>query len=138
MSRLAQKLRKTMTEAERKLWQSLRLRQMHGHKFRRQHPIGNYIVDFVCLEAKLIIELDGGQHNLEQNIAADAVRTTFLERHGFQVLRIWNNEIFSNLNGVLEVVELELNKYIPQPGLPPERWKGRSSRARGKYRGLKD
>lgn len=85
----ARELRKSMTDAERKLWRGLRLRQMHGHKFRRQFPLGCYIVDFVCLEARLIIEVDGGQHADEEY--GDAKRDAWLTEQNFRVLRYWNN-----------------------------------------------
>ncbi len=94
----ARKLRSAMTEAEQALWRLLRSRRLEGHKFRRQHPVGRYIADYICLEAKLIVEADGGQH--ESNFA-DAARTAWLENRGFRVLRFWNNEILENSDGVL-------------------------------------
>ena len=84
----AGELRNNPTEAERSLWQHLRLRQLGGHKFRRQQSLGPYIVDFVCLEKRLIIEVDGGQHSEQK--AYDAERNTWLEVQGFHVLRFWN------------------------------------------------
>ena len=93
---IARKLRQSSTKEERVLWQLLRNRQFKNLKFKRQFPIGNYIVDFVCEEIKLIIELDGGQHNEPENIEADKVRTEFLESKGFKVIRFWNKDI--NLN----------------------------------------
>ncbi len=95
-------LRKNLTEAEQKLWLRLRRRQIAGHKFRRQQPIGAYIVDFACLEQHLIIELDGGQH-AEQSVY-DEKRTNWLESRGYRVLRFWNNEVMSNTDGVLQAI----------------------------------
>ena len=94
-----------MTDAEKILWFYLQKKQFHNLKFRRQQPIGNYIVDFACLEKNIIIELDGGQHNETHNIEYDAKRDEFLKSHGFKVIRIWNNEIFENIDGVLEYLE---------------------------------
>ena len=95
----ARLLRKKSTPAEEKLWQYLRNKRFKSLKFRRQYPIGPYIVDFVCLNQKLIIELDGSQH-LEQ-VIYDAERTNYLEHFGFRVLRFWNNEVFEQLPSVL-------------------------------------
>jgi very-short-patch-repair endonuclease len=96
----ARQLRRRATEAEKKLWKHLRARQLEGVKFRRQEPIGRYIVDFVALEKKRVIEVDGGQHAVEKE--RDRKRDEWLEHEGFEILRIWNNDIFDNLNGVLE------------------------------------
>ena len=95
---IARTLRKNMTLAERTLWRALRLKQFKGLKFRRQFPIEKYIVDFVCLEKKLIIEIDGGQHS--QNVEKDAERTKWLEEQGFYVLRFWNNDVLKNPEAV--------------------------------------
>ena len=95
-------LRKTQTDAESLLWYHLRNRNLDGFKFRRQHILKGYIVDFVCLEKKLIIELDGSQHAMRQ--AYDNVRTQKLQNDGFKVLRFWNNEILDNIEGVWEVI----------------------------------
>ena len=116
----ARELRNNMTDAEKKLWHHLKQRQIYGHKFRRQHPVGNYIADFVCLEKGLIIELDGGQHN--ENINADKIRTEFLNKQGFKVLRFWNNEVLKNIDGVKQVIAEELLNH-PHPNLPPGRGK---------------
>ncbi len=99
-----------MTDAERLLWQHLRGRQMLGQKFRRQHPIGPFIVDFVCLENGLIIEVDGGQHALE--IEKDGQRTAWLKTEGYQVLRFWNHEVLKELTSVKERIAEFL---IPPP-----------------------
>ena len=105
----AKELRKNTTDTEKFLWHFLQKNQMCGCRFRRQQPIGKYIVDFVCLDKKLIIELDGGQHNEIKNIKYDDERTKFLNDEGFSVLRFWNNEVFDNIDGVLETIYLVLN-----------------------------
>ena len=91
-----------MTPQERKLWEILRNREFFGYRFRRQFPIGQYIVDFICREKKIIIEVDGGQHNEPENIGYDNERTEYLISEGYQVIRFWNNEIDNNLEGVYE------------------------------------
>jgi very-short-patch-repair endonuclease len=98
----ARSLRKKQTRAEHFLWRNLRARQLDGAKFRRQVPVGNYIVDFVSFEKKIIIELDGGQH--AETTARDAARDAWLQGRGYRVLRFWDNEIFQNTEGVLEVI----------------------------------
>ncbi len=102
----ARKLRKHQTDAERVLWQYLRNRRLAGRKFRRQYPMAPYVVDFVCIEKALIIELDGGQHAERQE--ADRRRTDFLEQQGYRVIRFWNDEVLKNLEGVLEIIRLNL------------------------------
>ena len=111
--RVARRLRRTMTDAERRLWQGLRGRQMHGHKFRRQYPLCGYVVDFVCLEASLVIEADGGQH--AEQTAYDEERTRKLEQSGFRMMRFWNDEILRNTEIVLETIFLALDTTPPQP-----------------------
>lgn len=101
---LARNLRKNQTSQEHILWNILRNRQLSGYKFRCQYPIGNYIVDFVCREKKLIIELDGGQHNTIKGISSDNERTEYLYSLGFQILRFWNNEIDNNIEGVYQKI----------------------------------
>ena len=109
-----QQLRTNATEAEQKIWYFLRNRQFEKFKFRRQHPIGVYIVDFVCLIEKLIIELDGGQH--AERIPYDERRTRALREKGFRVLRFWNNDVMQNTEAVLEAVLAGLNASpSPQP-----------------------
>lgn len=117
----ARALRKNQTGTERLLWSKLRNRQLEELKFRRQEQIGPYIVDFICFERKLIIELDGGQHNEDVNKAKDTTRTEWLQKEGYQVLRFWDNEVFINLEGVLEKVRLNL--LHPHPTLLPSREK---------------
>lgn len=112
-ARSARTLRQNLTDAERKLWSKLRDRQLLGFKFVRQQPVGPYIADFTCREADLIIELDGGQHaeNMQDN-----VRTAALAEHGYDVIRFWNNDVLTNLDGTLQVIATRLSK-APSPGL---------------------
>ena len=98
----ARKLRKNQTEAEQLLWGRLRKKQVAGQKFRRQHPIDKYIVDFVCLEKMIIVELDGSQH--ANRTGYDSDRTGFLKAQGFEIIRFWNNEIFNETEAVLEII----------------------------------
>ncbi|WP_202305199.1 endonuclease domain-containing protein [Dryocola clanedunensis] len=108
-------LRQNMTPEERILWKSLRNRQFAEFKFRRQHPLRPFIVDFACLEAKLIVELDGGQH--DENRRYDEERRRWLEKRGWKVLRFWNNEFRANQEGVLMEILASLNaRSIPSPG----------------------
>jgi len=100
----ARTLRKNQTDVEEILWQQLRNRHLCGYKFRRQFPIAPYIADFACLELKLIIELDGGQH--ADQISYDNQRRLFLEQRGFKVIRFWNNDVIENTAGVLESIRL--------------------------------
>ncbi len=110
----ARTLRCQASEAECTLWKYLRSRRLNGYKFRRQVVIEPYIVDFACLETKLIVEADGGQHT--DQAAYDARRTAVLEGMGYRVLRFWNHEILTELQGVLEQIRLELDKPpSPQP-----------------------
>jgi very-short-patch-repair endonuclease len=97
-------LRRNATDAENKLWAILRNRQIDDAKFRFQHTIDPFVVDFACVEAMLIVEVDGSQHNEE----ADAGRTQFLEREGFRVIRFWNNDVLQNPEGVVEVIRAAL------------------------------
>jgi very-short-patch-repair endonuclease len=102
---LARGLRRNQTDAEKLLWQKLRTLRCNGARFRRQHPIGDYIVDFCCLQAALVIELDGGQHIEKTNSEADAVRTTWLEERGYLVVRFFNNDVLTNVDGVIAAIE---------------------------------
>ena len=104
----ARELRKELTPAERKLWAYLRGNQLHGVNFRRQHAIGNFVVDFVSIKNKLVIELDGSQH-LDQE-EYDAERTAYLESQGYKVIRFWNNQIMNDINGVLRAINIALTE----------------------------
>ncbi|MGA7426008.1 MAG: endonuclease domain-containing protein, partial [Rhodoplanes sp.] len=97
----ARRLRRSSTDAELKLWRHLRSRTLCGFKFVRQEAIGPYIVDFVCRERRLIIEVDGGQHAID---ARDKGRDAFLRSQGYRVLRFWNNDVLTNTTGVLETI----------------------------------
>jgi very-short-patch-repair endonuclease len=100
----ARDLRSNMTDAEQILWRCLRRKQIGGFRFRRQHPFERFVLDFYCCDAKLAIELDGGQHNEPAVKDHDEARTALLEKHGIQVIRFWNNEILLNIEGVLESI----------------------------------
>jgi very-short-patch-repair endonuclease len=104
-----------------RLWSKLRRKQIDGHRFRRQVPIGPYIADFVCLERRLVIEVDGGQHS--ESIADDA-RMAWLEGQGFCVLRFWNNDVLGNTEGVLTVIAQHLAAEAPPPRPSPARGEG--------------
>ena len=104
----ARRLRREATEAERLLWARLRSRRFRAVKFRRQHPMGPYIVDFVDQEHGLIVELDGGQHTEQQ--AYDERRTRWLESRGFTVLRFWNSEVLASLDSVLDAIWSEIEQ----------------------------
>ncbi len=102
----AKELRLAPTPAEAKLWLHLRVNQLNGHSFRRQHAIGSFITDFCCIKRKLVIELDGGQH-IEQE-AYDLERTAYLQSRGYRVLRFWNDDVMKNIDRVVEVIVEEL------------------------------
>jgi very-short-patch-repair endonuclease len=98
---IARTLRRSSTDAENLLWRRLRRKELAGHKFRRQQPVDNFIVDFICFEKRIVIEVDEGQHSIER----DDERENYLTRNGFKVLRFWNNEVLQNIEGVLEEIE---------------------------------
>jgi very-short-patch-repair endonuclease len=105
----ARKLRAGQTNAEARLWKVLRNRQLARWKFRRQHPIDRYIVDFVTIDGKVIIEVDGATHSTKTELARDAERTRILESLGFQIIRVTNVDVYENLEGVQEAIALTLN-----------------------------
>jgi very-short-patch-repair endonuclease len=115
----ARTLRRTMTEAEKKLWQILRSRQTEGYRFRRQVPMGRFIADFACHEARLIVEIDGGQH--DPSSEPEAHRTLFLKSEGYRVVRFWNNEVLENPGGVHATIAEHLRRLHPHPNPPPSR-----------------
>ena len=112
---LARKLRKGMTDAERALWRCLRLQQLNV-KFRRQHPIGPYVVDFMCIERGLIVEVDGGQHNASTH---DERRDRWLREQGCRVVRYWNDDVLVRTGDVVEDIARALFVERPHPNLPP-------------------
>ena len=116
----ARSLRKAATEAEKLMWSKLRNRQLDGWKFCRQMEIGPYVADFVCRDQKLVVEIDGGQHAGNDG---DRVRTTYLETQGYKVLRYWNNDVLTNINGVLEALRSRSACPSPQPS-PRNRGEG--------------
>jgi very-short-patch-repair endonuclease len=106
-ARIARRLRRDATVVERRLWRALRENELPW-KLRRQHPIGRHIADFACPERKLVIELDGGQH--DALAVADDERSDELARHGYRVVRFWNSEVVENVEGVVEAIRRELEK----------------------------
>jgi very-short-patch-repair endonuclease len=114
----ARRLRQAMTDAERRLWFAMRDRRLAGYKFRRQHPIGEFIVDFACTRHRLVVEADGGQHAENVN---DGIRTARIGALGWRVLRFWNNDILANTEGVILTIlrELETDRPSPASGLCP-------------------
>ena len=106
----AKTLRQSMTDAEQRLWYRLRAHRLSGASFRRQFPIGRYIVDFVCLDARVIVELDGGQH---ADSIKDAARDGWLRSQGSKVLRFWNNDVLSNTNGVVQTIADAVSSVSP-------------------------
>jgi very-short-patch-repair endonuclease len=105
----ARRLRREETDAEKILWTCLRRKQLRSTKFRRQEPIGNYVVDFVSFEKKLIIELDGASHASVENKDNDVVRTMWLESEGFQIIRFWNSEVTSNIDSVMMKIKKSIS-----------------------------
>ncbi|MHB8069444.1 MAG: endonuclease domain-containing protein [Desulfobaccales bacterium] len=105
---LSRNLRKNQTDAESLLWRHLRGKQLEGLRFRRQHPLGRYIVDFVCLEKRLVLEVDGGQHGMEEETIKDNEREQWLRTEGYQVLRFWNNDVLTNLEGVMDMIRANI------------------------------
>jgi very-short-patch-repair endonuclease len=112
----ARSLRKSMSSAERKLWRGVRARRLDSARFRRQHPLGPFIVDFVCLEARLIIEVDGGQHTEDDHIASDACRDSWLVAEGHRVMRVSTTDVYTNLIGVLDTIWAALQETGPARG----------------------
>jgi very-short-patch-repair endonuclease len=111
----ARSLRKSMSDGERRLWHALRMRQIDGARFRRQHPIGRYIVDFVCLDRRLIVEVDGGHHTRDDQRAHDARRDAWLSAEGYRVLRVPAAEVFANIAGVIDTIWATLQEEPPMP-----------------------
>jgi adenine-specific DNA-methyltransferase len=118
----ARALRANSTDAERRLWYYLRHRRLSGYRFRRQVPIGRFVVDFVCIRARLIVELDGGQH--AESLIEDLERTRYLARGGFRVIRFWNDEVLQRTEAVLESVLEALIQACPHPDPLPQAGEG--------------
>jgi very-short-patch-repair endonuclease len=114
MHSLARNLRKNQTEAEQILWSKLRSRQLSGFKFRRQHPIESYVLDFYCSETHLAIEIDGGQHTENKNIERDNDRTAYLNQKGIRVIRFWNNDVIKHLDEVLTEIDVILSEIVTE------------------------
>ncbi|HZQ11236.1 MAG TPA: DUF559 domain-containing protein [Pseudolabrys sp.] len=112
---LARRLRRDSTNAELRLWNRLRSRSIDGHKFIRQQPIGRYVVDFLCREKRLILEVDGGQHS---DNARDLLRDQWLRERNYRILRFWNSDIMSNMDGVLETIANALRADAPPHPVP--------------------
>jgi adenine-specific DNA-methyltransferase len=104
-----------MTDAERAIWQMFRSRQIEHLKFRRQVPIGRYVVDFICHESRLIVEIDGGQH--DSMASTETARTEVLQAQGYRVLRFWNNDVLANIEGVHALIVQHLHPHHPHPAL---------------------
>lgn len=117
----AKVLRQNATKEERKLWNHLKAKKLDGFKFRRQEPIGHYIVDFICFETKLIVELDCGQHSQSDMIEYDNNRTKFIEGCGFNVVRFWNNQINNEMESVLAFILHECRSRSPLLNPLPQR-----------------
>ncbi|MBA3670361.1 MAG: endonuclease domain-containing protein, partial [Sphingomonas sp.] len=117
----AQELRNNATDAERKLWRTVSRSQL-GHKFSRQMPVGPFIIDFMCRQKRLVIELDGGQH---ADSPKDEARTRFIEAQGFRVIRFWNNDVMANIEGVIWTVSEALK--LPPPPTPSRMREGKEN-----------
>ncbi len=117
----AARLRRKLTEPEKRLWRHLRDRlPLNETHFRRQVPLGSYIADFCCLGARLVVEVDGGQHTTDRAVAYDNRRTAYLESQGFRVLRFINNEVMLNMNSVLDTIHAALVRATPTPSPSPQ------------------
>lgn len=117
----ARNMRREPTTAEQRIWKSIRHRQVAGAKFRRQVPIGAYIADFVCFERRIVVEIDGGQHAESEK---DQARDAWFGSQGFTVLRFWNSDVLSHLEGVLTAIETALSETPPHPGPLPRGERG--------------
>ena len=113
LKELSRQLRENMTDAERLLWAKIRRKQLKGYQFYRQKPIGDYIVDFYCPRAKLVVEVDGGQHFTDEIIEYDGIRDEYLSSLGLMVLRFTNIDVMTHIDGVVERIEGEIARKIP-------------------------
>lgn len=117
----ARKLRQEQTDAEKWMWYVLRNRRLGGFKFRRQYPVGPYVLDFLCFDKKLAVELDGGQHNMPDQRARDEARSRFIAEQGIRVLRFWNHDVLQDTEVVLQVIWESLHEgsgFSPSPPAP--------------------
>jgi very-short-patch-repair endonuclease len=126
----ARKLRREMTDAERKLWYALRGHRFHGLQFRRQAPCGPFIADFLCHSARLIVELDGATHSTDAELHYDARRDRWFGENGFSVLRFTNRQVYAELEGVLETIRLRAEERFPPPQPSPALRERESERRR--------
>jgi very-short-patch-repair endonuclease len=126
----ARRLRRDMTDAERKLWWHLRRLPIDHSHFRRQATIGPYFADFACHERRLVIEVDGSQHNQPENVIRDTERSIYLQSQGYRILRFWNNDVLKNIDGVMEAIlaGMHQNEKSPPPLPPPHHAKTRGGR----------
>ena len=131
MMERARVLRKNATNAENRLWYFIRAKRLKGYKFKRQYILGPYIVDFICLEKRLIIELDGSQHI--ETVEYDKERTHFLNSKGYRVLRFWNNEVLNNIENVLNAILDPLVSLLSPLPNPPPRKRERGSELRSHH-----
>jgi very-short-patch-repair endonuclease len=111
---LARSLRRSAVSAERRLWQGLRRKQLAGFRFRRQVVLGDYIADFACFDARIVIEVDGATHSTDGELTRDSKRTASLLAQGYAVLRFTNDDVYRNLDGVFETIRLKLNELRPR------------------------
>jgi very-short-patch-repair endonuclease len=125
----ARALRRNSTDVERILWSELRDHRLNGAGFRRQVPIGNYIADFMCHAAKLVIEIDGGQHFSDRAQQADAARSAAIEAKGYRVLRFTNHDVMKNRTGVLETIAAAVAERAPTLTLPRKRGRGQEKQS---------
>jgi very-short-patch-repair endonuclease len=126
----ARRLRRSTTDAEKRLWRELRKLELKGSHFRRQVPIGPYIADFACMAARVLIEVDGSQHGEEQNKSHDDIRSRWLSKEGYCVLRFWNNQINSNIGGVMEAIYAVIYGSPSAPAVPLKHSRRRRSGGR--------
>jgi very-short-patch-repair endonuclease len=111
---IARSLRRNATNAERRLWQGLRREQVAGFRFRRQVILGGFVADFACFEARMVIEVDGATHATDDEVARDAARSAALAAQGYDILRVTNDDVFHNLDGVLETIHMQLIALRPR------------------------
>ncbi len=131
LKQYSRQLRENMTDAERHLWAKIRMKQLNGYQFYRQKPIGGYIVDFYCPRAKLVIEVDGGQHFFNEKVEDDRIRAEHMRSLGFRVLRFTNTGVLTHIEGVVESIEREIPLSPPLKKGETQASPFRKGRARG-------